>query len=152
MIYLKDNGDSGVTLAGEVINEAMIEQGYIEYNGPIPKVTKYQYLMLVDGVLTVIDDVEYYAEDVSKMIQEMLDDKARELRYNNMISARAVAGIPITGGETVAEKQIHDEAIKLATWYLRTWGKALEIEQQVLDKTISRPSIDELKTLLPKYE
>ncbi|PPB58763.1 hypothetical protein CDQ71_00255 [Campylobacter hyointestinalis subsp. hyointestinalis] len=54
-IYIKINGDI-VELGGTVINEAMIKDGFFEYNGIVPEIDyKTQRLVYEDGTLKAID-------------------------------------------------------------------------------------------------
>jgi len=59
MIYIKENSDGRVTLAGEVANQTMLDEGYVQYNGTIPTYDpSYQYLTLdATGNLVVNDDL-----------------------------------------------------------------------------------------------
>ena len=66
--------------------------------------------------------------EISSAIQSMLDTKAVELRWDDMKSARAAAGIPLPADASAIEQAILDEAIKLSQWYLKCWAKASELE------------------------
>lgn len=57
--------------------------------------------------------------EIEQAIQSMLDAKAKELRYVNMMSARSYAGF-------VNPFQV--EAQKLAVWCAECWKKAGELE------------------------
>ena len=57
MIYIKPNNDNTVILGGTVATQEMLDNGYIQYKGVIPKLTnEFQHLELVNGVLTVVED------------------------------------------------------------------------------------------------
>jgi len=150
MIYIQVNGTE-VSLAGTVANQQMLDEGYIEYNGVIPVLAEYQHYEHNGTELIVIDDDIEYSTAVSEEIQKMLDEKAQEFRYDNMISARALAGIPLTGSDTATEIAMHDEAISLAQWYLVCWGKASDIEQDVINSVIPRPTVQEVIDQMPAY-
>jgi len=89
---------------------------------------------------------EYYVDDyrvlMNKAIQNHLDTKAQELRYDNMMSARSYAGY---------ENPYQAEAQKLALWCSDCWTKAGEIEADVLDGNREMPTSDELLAELPAY-
>jgi len=150
MIYIKDNG-SQVNIAGEVANQIMLDNGYVQYNGTVPTIVEYQHYVLVGGVLTVVDDNEAYSEAVSQEIQLVLDAKAKEFRYDDMLSARAIGGLTLVGGENAEEVAIHTQAVSLARWYLACWGKATQIEQDVINLVITRPTVQEVIAQLPVY-
>lgn len=76
-------------------------------------------------------------KEVTQAIQEMLDSKAQELRYDNIMSARSYAGY---------ENQFQTEAQSLAIWCASCWKKAGEIE--ALGKTVS---IEEVLAQMPAY-
>lgn len=57
--------------------------------------------------------------EIEQAIQNMLDDKAKELRYDNMMSARSYAGF---------ENPFQSEAQSLAVWCANCWLKAGELE------------------------
>jgi type IV secretory pathway VirB4 component len=74
-------------------------------------------------------------ENINKAISKMLDEKAKELRYDNMVSARSYAGF---------ENAFQEEAQKLSSWCALCWQKAGEIEDSV-------DSVEEVLELMPKY-
>ena len=76
-------------------------------------------------------------------IENHLDKKAQELRYDNMMSARSYAGY---------DNPFQDEAIELAKWCGDCWVKAGEIEADVKSGDREMPTIDQLLSELPKYE
>ena len=90
---------------------------------------------------------EYFVEDsrniMNKAIQQHLDSKAQELRYDNMMSARSYAGY---------ENPYQEEATKLAIWCSDCWEKAGEIEADVLAGNRDMPTVDEVLEELPKFE
>ena len=76
-------------------------------------------------------------------IQTHLDKKAKEFRYDNMMSARSYAGY---------ENPFQAEAQKLAVWASSCWVKAGEIEADVQAGNREMPTIDEVLSELPIYE
>lgn len=55
-------------------------------------------------------------------VQNFLDITAQATKWDNMQSARSAAGIPLDGTESDIEVAMHDDAIKLARWYLKVWA------------------------------
>jgi len=90
---------------------------------------------------------ELYFEEVKKQmdkaIQNMLDSKAQELRYDNMMSARSYAGY---------DNPFKDEAVRLATWCANCWAKAGEIEADVEAGNRPMPTVEEVLSELPAYQ
>jgi hypothetical protein len=113
----------------------------------------YVYLQTKEQVKQdIIDEAlvkqnEYFVEDsrdaMNKAIQQHLDNKAKELRYDNMMSTRSYTGY---------ENPYQDEAQKLAVWCSDCWAKAGEIEADVLAGNREMPTVDELIAELPVYE
>jgi hypothetical protein len=62
---------------------------------------------------------EQIKAEIESAIQLMLDAKAKELRYDNMMSARSYAGF---------ENPFQAEAQSLAVWCSNCWLKADELE------------------------
>jgi len=76
-------------------------------------------------------------------IQTHLDTKAKEFRYDNIMSARSYAGY---------DNQFQEEAQKLAVWASNCWVKAGEIDADVKAGNRDIPTIDEVLDELPSYE
>jgi len=76
-------------------------------------------------------------------IQTHLDNKAKEFRYDNIMSARSYAGY---------ENPFQAEAQKLAVWASNCWVKAGEIEDDVKAGNREMPTVDEVLSELPIYE
>lgn len=55
-------------------------------------------------------------------VQNHLDTTAQKTKWDNMQSARSAAGIPLDGTESDIEVAMHNDAIKLARWYLKVWA------------------------------
>ena len=82
-------------------------------------------------------------KELDKAIQKTLDQKAQELRYDNIMSARSYAGY---------ENPFQAEAQKLALWASNCWVKAAEIEVVVKAGKREMPTIDEVLAELPAYK
>lgn len=74
---------------------------------------------------------------IEQAIQKMLDDKAKELRYDNMMSARSYAGF---------ENPFQREAQALAVWCASCWKKAGELEAAGVVYTV-----EEVLSEMPEY-
>lgn len=79
---------------------------------------------------------------ISKAIQQHLDAKAQELRYDNMMSARSYAGYT---------NPFQTEAQALATWCADCWAKAGQIEADVEAGNRPMPTAEEVISELPTY-
>lgn len=91
----------------------------------------------VDAEITIVRD------DFNNAIQNHLDSKAQEMRYDNIMSARSWAGY---------ENPYQAEALKLAKWASECWTVAGQIETDVSSGARDMPTIDEVLSELPKYE
>lgn len=80
---------------------------------------------LLDYIATVT--AESLKAEIESAIQSMLDTKARELRYDNMMSARSYAGY-------ANPFQVETQA--LATWCAECWIKAGELESSGVVYTV----------------
>jgi len=76
-------------------------------------------------------------------IQNYLDTKAQEFRYDNMMSARSYTGYI---------NAFQAEAQALATWASECWVVAGEIEADVKAGNRDMPTVDEVLNELPKYD
>ena len=79
---------------------------------------------------------------ISNAIQKLLDDKARSLRYDSILSARSYAGYI---------NPFQAEALKLADWAANCWAMAGSIEAQVNAGTIPMPTVDQALAMMPAY-
>ena len=95
------------------------------------------------------EKIKAVRETMTNSVQTLVDNKARELRWDDIKSARAGAGVPLEGTESVGEITIHTEAVKLAKWDRSVWAKAGEIEAAVLAGTREIPTVEELLAELP---
>jgi len=93
--------------------------------------------------LKVADEILQKQKAFNNAIQTHLDNKAKEFRYDNMMSARSYAGY---------DNPFQAEAQKLAVWASNCWVKAGEIEADVQAGNREMPTIDEVLSELPIYE
>ena len=91
---------------------------------------------------TEAEIIEQQAQAINNAIQNHLDKKAQEFRYDNMVSARSYAGY-INPFQT--------EAQALATWCADCWEKAGQIEADVEAGNRPMPTVDEVLAELPVY-
>ncbi len=82
-------------------------------------------------------------EAFNNAIQTHLDNKAKEFRYDNIMSARSYAGY---------ESAFQAEATSLAVWASACWVKAGEIEADVENSARDMPTEQEVLSELPTYE
>jgi len=87
--------------------------------------------------------IDEQRKSFNNCIQQHLDKKAQELRYDNMMSARSYSGY---------DNAFRDEATKLAKWCCDCWIKAGEIEEDVKNGNRDMPTVDEVLAELPLYE
>jgi hypothetical protein len=80
--------------------------------------------------------------EFSSTIQNLLDSKAQEHRYDNMMSVRSYAGY---------ENPFQEEAQSLAVWASNCWVKAGEIEAEVSSGNIEVPTVEEVLAQMPVY-
>lgn len=80
---------------------------------------------------------------ISNAIQKLLDDKAKSLRYDSILSARSYAGYI---------NPFQAEAIKLADWSANCWSTAGSIEAQVNAGTMAMPTVDQALAMMPIYQ
>ena len=129
MIYILETNNE-VTLAGTIASAGMLDQGYEPYDNDIPDLPEFHHYELQKGVLVPVLNKNYekaFQKHISKYIQGLLDSTARVYEYDSMLSARAVAGIPIRTKATKAMKAIHKEATELSLYYLALWAYATEV-------------------------
>lgn len=99
--------------------------------------------LLVKDFRTAKEIIEQQSIDINNTIQAYLDTKAKEFRYDNMMSARSYAGYT---------NPFQAEAQNLAVWASNCWVKAGEIEVAVKAGDRDMPTIDEVLAELPVFE
>ena len=82
------------------------------------------------------------AIDINNAIQNHLDTKAQEFRYDNMMSARSYAG---------CTNPYQEEAQALATWCADCWATAGTIQADIEAGNRTMPTTDEALAELPVY-
>lgn len=101
---------------------------------------------LEDGTPDLVKIAEIQVEqsraEMNSAIQSLLDMKAQEFRYDNMVSARSYAGY---------ENPFQAEAQSLAVWASSCWVKAGEIEAEVIAGTRAMPTVEEVLAEMPVY-
>ena len=108
----------------------------------------YNYVDATTGILsfkdfrTETEVLEQQVQVINNAIQNHLDTKAQEFRYDNMMSARSYAGYA---------NPFQTEAQALATWCADCWAKAGQIENDVEAGNRPMPTVDEVLSELPVY-
>lgn len=112
-------------------------------NAKIPK--ELEEWLLTNTPAQEFTDAELLAQaqqEFSDTIQQHLDSKAKEFRYDSMNSARSYAGYA---------NAFQAEAIALGTWASNCWVYAGQVEADVLAGTRTMPTKEELLLELPSY-
>ena len=102
--------------------------------------------------LKATKDIDIARTMMDGAIQNMLNTKAKEYRYDDIKSARASAGVPLDGTETIEEVSIYNEALALAKWDRAVWAKSSKIEQEVLSGIRPIPTVNEVLAEMPNFE
>ena len=93
--------------------------------------------------IDLVAQAEAQAQSINNAIQNHLDTKAQEFRYDNMMSARSYTGYT---------NAFQAEAQALATWASECWVVAGQIEADVKAGNRDMPTVDEVLTELLTYE
>ena len=96
--------------------------------------------------------LEALQSEMTNAIQNLLDSKAKEYRYDDIKSARSAGALPLFGNETDTEIKMHNEAQYLANWERSVWAKSSDIEADVYAGLRSMPTVDEVLAELPTFE
>jgi len=99
MIYIKENPNGTVDIAGEVANQSMLDSGYVQYTGTVPAIIpEYQHYELdVNGALVAATDT--YEEQVFlylKRKEDMLTGQVYTLNavdYNISLTSKDASGV-----------------------------------------------------------
>ena len=94
-------------------------------------------------VIDKVKAVETARANMNNAIQNLLDTKAQEYRYDNMMSVRSYAGF---------ENPFQVEAQGMAIWASSCWVKAGEIEADVLAGNRAMPTVEEVLLEMPEYQ
>lgn len=81
-------------------------------------------------------------DSINTEIQKLLDTKAQEYRYDNIMSARSYAGY---------ENPFKAEALKLSVWASNCWEKAGQIESEVDSGAREMPTVEQVISEMPIY-
>ena len=93
----------------------------------------------INTELELAHDTKNLLQSIESSIQGMLDDKAKEFGYDNIVAACSYAGYP---------NKYQEEAVKLGTWRSDVWDKAYELQSSMTEV----PTVEEVLNQLPKYE
>jgi hypothetical protein len=115
------------------------------------------YQVMVDGVVrdaTTEEAAEIEARqaeaakptvpDYVTAVQSMLDLKAAERRYDNILSACTYA--------TSTQPKFQAEGQACVAWRDAVWSKCYELMEQVDSGALAQPTVDELLAMLPAME
>lgn len=148
---IKDNKVKIVKVPSQISDEQFAQiNNYAIANPVIPedRISKYMVFKLENdsvvfdiktATLLLIEDTK---KEFNNAIQNHLDTKAQELRYDNIMSARSYAGY---------DNPFQQEALKLSQWASNCWVVAGQIETDVSDGTRTMPTVDEIISELPQY-
>jgi len=95
--------------------------------------------------------VELQQKEFNDTIQNYLDTKAQEYKWDNMQSARA-AVVPIKDSDSDVVKEMKNNAETLTDWYFEVWATASQIQYDVENGDKEMPSVNEVLVELPAYE
>lgn len=104
---------------------------------------------LVDGVILFDSDIDVakmkaLEEQYTSQVQEMLDEAAKALGYDNCLSVCSYI-------DTGVEKFDH-EGVQFRRWRSAIWARGYELLGEVQAGTREVPTPEELPDLLPKLE
>jgi len=88
---------------------------------------------------------------IDNAIQEALDKKAQEFRWDDMKSARAGA-VSVKDTDSGIVRNMKENAQKLTDWYYEVWAYASQLEANVKNGDREIPTIEEVLLEMPKYE
>ena len=88
---------------------------------------------------------------IDNAIQETLDKKAQEFRWDDMKSARAGA-MSIKDTDSDIVRNMKENAQKLTDWYYEVWAYASQLEADVKSGNREIPTVNEVLEEMPKYE
>ena len=127
VIQIQPNKETGFIEVDDSVVCGMIQNADLTFRNPVKSDTE-----IAIEQLTAI----------SNSIQNHLDTKAQEFRYNNMMSARSYTGYT---------NAFQTEAQSLATWASKCWVVAGQIEADVQSGVRVMPTVDEVLAELPVY-
>lgn len=103
--------------------------------------------------LVAIESNNLYLLSVEAEIEltKLVNEQAQVFRFDDMKSARAASGVPLSGSETTYEVSIRDDALALAKWDRAVWAKSLDLEGQIKSGTLVISNVDEFMALIPAF-
>ena len=117
-----------------------------DIEGDQSELVKEEWVLLTDeeynAFLNPSKTREEIKEEYSAAIQNMLDSKAKELGYDNIISACSYAGY---------QNEFQDESILLGMWRSSVWSKTYAIFADADSSLRELPTIDSMLIELPKF-
>ena len=131
-------------MIGKALNELRPNAEWILRDGNLEWLDKVQSEPSqeeIDNKILELEQIEQ-ANIINVAIQNHLDTKAQEFRYDNMMSARSYAGYT---------NQFQTEATALAQWASECWVVAGQIEADVQAGVRTMPTVDEVLAELPVY-
>jgi len=87
-------------------------------------------------------EIQGTKDDLSDWLKEILDDVAKEYKYDNMLSVRTYTGYP-----NIFQK----ECVEMAMWASNSWYVLETIEEKVLNGDIEINTKEQLKEQLPAF-
>ena len=129
MKYYKDQGNRIFAFEEDGSQDHLIKDNFI-------KITENEVISLTTPIVTD----EQKMNNISNAIQNMLDSKAIEMRYDNMMSVRSYCGF-------VSPYQ--EECILMSEWAASCWVKAGEIESDVLNGIRPIPTVEQVLLEMP---
>jgi hypothetical protein len=134
-----------VDILSKQLGEQVVMSGdtYVYHAGLLP-------ISQSDVDVALLEQQRLYEEEVliakqkesNSAIQNHLDTKAQEFRYDNMMSTRSYAGYT---------NPFQAEAQALAVWASNCWVVAGQIEADVQSGVRTMPTVDEVLAELPVY-
>jgi hypothetical protein len=136
---------TGIVVVGEVLKSSFIELEDFIFEFPFIEYEVKDGIPIHKGKSQEHVDQENMIKmlELSSGVQNLLDSKARELRYDNIMSARSYAGY---------ENPFQTEALSLAVWASECWIKVGEIEAEVTAGIRAFPTLKQFMLELPVYD
>lgn len=124
------------------------QQGFVEIDKPKTPLKLKDESGVIEESNLEIDLVRYMKQkekEYKKYISKLLEEKAKDLGFENFYTASAYL--------TQGDNPLKPLAEKLGTWGGNVWGKSMEIQKQVQSGEIDMPQTwEELKGMLPQWE
>lgn len=98
-----------------------------------------QYEAVIEEILEVEIDI---AAELENAIQNMLDTKAKEMRYDSIDTIAKYLGF---------DNPFRAECEALALWCANCWTKARDIESAVINGDIAQPTKEQILAEMPTF-